>query len=63
MVVKSLKRDRLKENMEIFDWELTNEDRRKISQISQRKTVTVSGVLSPDGISSVDLAELDIVEM
>jgi len=63
MVVKSLKRGRLKVNMEIFDWELTNEDRRKISQISQHKRVTVLGILSPDGVSSVDLAELDIVEM
>jgi len=63
MVVKSLKRDRLKENMEIFDWELTNEDRRKISQISQQKRVTVLGILCPDGVSSVDLAELDVVEM
>jgi len=63
MVVKSLKRDRLKVNMEIFDWELINEDRRKISQISQHKRVTVLGILSPDGVSSVDLAELDIVEM
>ncbi|CAD6260733.1 unnamed protein product [Miscanthus lutarioriparius] len=63
MVVKSFKRDRLKENMEIFDWELTNEDRRKISQISQQKRVTVLGILCPDGVSSVDLAELDIVEM
>lgn len=63
MVVKSLKRDRLKENMEIFDWELTNEDRRKISQISQHKRVTLLKILSPDGVSSVDLAELDIVEM
>nr|ACN33799.1 unknown [Zea mays] len=63
VVVKSFGRDRLKENVEIFDWELTNEDRRKISQIPQHKRVTVLGILSPDGVSSVDLAELDIVEM
>jgi len=62
MVVKSVKRDRLKANMEIFDWELTNKDRRKISQIPQHKTVTVSGVLSPHGVSNMDFAELDIVE-
>ncbi|TKW04663.2 hypothetical protein SEVIR_7G123100v4 [Setaria viridis] len=37
MVVKSLKRERLKENMEIFDWELSDEDRFKINQISQHK--------------------------
>ncbi|CAL5016725.1 unnamed protein product [Urochloa decumbens] len=63
MVVKSLKRERIKENMEIFDWELSDEDRFKISQIPQHKKVTVTDILSPDGASSVDLAELDVVEM
>ena len=62
MVVKSLKRERLKENMEIFDWELNDEDRFKISQIPQHKRVRVTVMLSPEGASSVDLAELDIVE-
>ncbi|KAG0525990.1 hypothetical protein BDA96_06G106200 [Sorghum bicolor] len=63
MVVKSFKRNRLKDNMEIFDWELTNEDRCKISQILQHKRVTISGILSSNGVSSVDLAELEIVEI
>lgn len=63
MVVKSVKRERLKENMEIFDWELSDEDRLKFSQISQHKRVRVTGIVSPEGASSVDLAELDIVEM
>ncbi|TVU14321.1 hypothetical protein EJB05_37782, partial [Eragrostis curvula] len=63
MVVKSLKSERLKENMEIFDWDLSDEDRAKISQIPQHKKVTVLGLLSPDGVSSVDISELDIVEM
>jgi diketogulonate reductase-like aldo/keto reductase len=63
MVVKSFKRNRLKDNMEIFDWELTSEDRCKISQILQHKRVTISGILSSNGVSSVDLAELEIVEM
>jgi len=62
MVVKSLKRERLRENMEIFDWELSDEDRFKISQIPQHKRVRVTVMLSPEGTSSVDLAELDIVE-
>ncbi|TVU14322.1 hypothetical protein EJB05_37783, partial [Eragrostis curvula] len=62
MVVKSLKSERLKENMEIFDWELSDEDRAKISQIPQQKKVTVLGLLSPEGVSSVDIYELDIVE-
>jgi diketogulonate reductase-like aldo/keto reductase len=63
MVAKSLKRERLKENMEIFDWELGDEDRFKISQIPQHKRVRVTGILSPEDASGVDLAELDIVEM
>ncbi|GJN02793.1 hypothetical protein PR202_ga20179 [Eleusine coracana subsp. coracana] len=63
MVFKSLKRDRLKENMEIFDWELSDEDRVMISQIPQHKKVTVLGILSPEGISSMDISEVDIVEM
>ncbi|CAN6247227.1 unnamed protein product [Urochloa humidicola] len=63
MVVKSLKLERLKENMEIFNWELSDEDRLKIAQIPQRKRVRLTGIVSPEGASSVDLAELDIVEM
>jgi diketogulonate reductase-like aldo/keto reductase len=63
MVVKSLKRERLKENMEIFDWELSNEDLSKINQLPQHKTNRVTGILSPEGISSVDLADIDIIEM
>ncbi|CAN6243009.1 unnamed protein product [Urochloa humidicola] len=63
MVVKSLKLERLKENMEIFNWELSDEDRLKIGQIPQHKRVRLTGIVSPQGASSVDLAELDIVEM
>jgi aryl-alcohol dehydrogenase-like predicted oxidoreductase len=63
MVVKSLKKDRLKENTEIFDWELHDEDRVKISQILQHKKVTVLGLLSPEGVCSIDISQLDIVEM
>ncbi|KAL6650791.1 hypothetical protein ACP70R_009716 [Stipagrostis hirtigluma subsp. patula] len=63
MVTKSVKRDRLKENIEIFDWELSDEDRFKISQIPQEKYVTVQGILCPEGVSSVDISEVDVVEM
>jgi 3''-deamino-3''-oxonicotianamine reductase len=63
MVVKSLKKDRLKENTEIFDWELHDEDRVKISQILQHKKVTVLGLLSPEGVCSIDISQLDIIEM
>lgn len=62
MAVKSFKKERLKENIEIFDWELSDEDRLKISQIPQHKNVTVLGLLCPEGISSVDISEVDVVE-
>ncbi|KAL6838328.1 hypothetical protein ACP4OV_031832 [Aristida adscensionis] len=39
MVTKSTKRERLMENIEIFDWELSDEDQFKISQIPQQKYV------------------------
>ncbi|XP_039820005.1 deoxymugineic acid synthase 1-D-like isoform X2 [Panicum virgatum] len=63
MVVKSLKRERLKENIEIFDWELSDEDRLKIAQIPQRKLITVQNLLCPEGISSVDISDVDVLEM
>ncbi|CAN6237041.1 unnamed protein product [Urochloa humidicola] len=63
MVVKSLKLERLKENMEIFNWELSDEDRLKIGRIPQHKRVRLTGIVSPEGAPSVDLAELDVVEM
>ena len=61
MVVKSLKRERLKENIEIFDWELSDEDRLKIAQIPQRKLITVQNLLCPE--SSVDISDVDVLEM
>lgn len=63
MVVKSLKRERLKENIEIFDWELSDEDRFKIGQIAQRKLITVHNLLCPEGISSVDISDVDVLEI
>ena len=63
MVVKSFKRERLEENTMIFHWELSDEDRLKISQMRQQKMATVTGLLCPDGVSSVDIAEVDVVEM
>ncbi|KAL6838326.1 hypothetical protein ACP4OV_031830 [Aristida adscensionis] len=63
MVVKSLKRERLKENIEIFNWELSDEDRFKIVQIPQRKLVTVQSLLYPEGVSSVDILDVDVFEM
>ncbi|CAM0904461.1 unnamed protein product [Alopecurus aequalis] len=63
MVAKSMKKERLKENIEIFDWELTDEDRFKIAQIPQQKKVTVRAILSPEGVPGVDFSEIDVVEI
>lgn len=62
-IVKSYNRERLKQNLEIFDWELTDDDRLKISHIPQRKVVEASGLFSQEGeFTCVDPAELNIVE-
>jgi diketogulonate reductase-like aldo/keto reductase len=62
-IVKSFNKDRLKQNLEIFDWELTDNDLRKISQIPQKKMVTAAGLFSSEGeFTSADLADMEIVE-
>ena len=37
VVVKSFNKERIKENIEIFNWELSSEDSQKIDQIEQKK--------------------------
>ena len=49
MVVKSFNKERMKENQEIFDWELTQEESQKISNITQRKGLPAVGFVSDDG--------------
>lgn len=49
MVVKSFNEKRMKENLEIFDWELTEEEKQKISQIPQRKVHPALEFVSEDG--------------
>ncbi|KAL6650793.1 hypothetical protein ACP70R_009718 [Stipagrostis hirtigluma subsp. patula] len=62
-IVKSYNKERLKQNLEIFDWELTEEDRLKISQLPQKKIVKAVDLFSREGeFTSVDLADMDIVE-
>ncbi|PAN38372.1 hypothetical protein PAHAL_7G167400 [Panicum hallii] len=62
-IVKSYNKERLKKNLDIFGWELTEEDRQKISKIPQRKFLTATALFSPEGeFTSVDLSETDIVE-
>ncbi|EMS45203.1 NAD(P)H-dependent 6'-deoxychalcone synthase [Triticum urartu] len=62
MVAKSMKKERLQENLGIFDWELTDEDRFKITRIRQYKKVTVLAILCPEGVPGVDMSEVDVVE-
>ncbi|CAN6275824.1 unnamed protein product [Urochloa humidicola] len=62
-IVKSYNKERLEQNLQIFDWELTDEDRLQINQIPRRKIVRASGLFSQEGeFTSVDPADLDIVE-
>nr|ACM44067.1 NADPH-dependent codeinone reductase-like protein [Papaver orientale] len=49
LVVKSFNEGRMKENLKIFDWELTEEDMYKISEIPQSRTVSADFLLSPTG--------------
>ncbi|XP_047045354.1 deoxymugineic acid synthase 1-D-like [Lolium rigidum] len=63
-IVKSFSKERLKQNLEIFDWELTDDDLVKISQIPQKKIViAANGIFSTEGeFTSVDLLDIEIVE-
>ncbi|KAK2973287.1 hypothetical protein RJ640_015688, partial [Escallonia rubra] len=47
LVTKSYNKERMKENLEIFDFSLTEEELNKISQLPQRKGVTFASVLGP----------------
>ncbi|KAF3338446.1 Non-functional NADPH-dependent codeinone reductase 2 [Carex littledalei] len=63
IVVKSFRKERLIQNLKIFDWELTEEESAKINTIAQKKGVTAENVLSSEGsITSVDFTDIDIVE-
>ncbi|GKV22988.1 hypothetical protein SLEP1_g32782 [Rubroshorea leprosula] len=48
-VVKSFNKERMKQNLQIFDWELTEEDREKINQIPQRRFMLMEELISPNG--------------
>ncbi|CAL5016724.1 unnamed protein product [Urochloa decumbens] len=63
-IAKSYNKERLEQNLQIFDWELTDQDRLNISQIPQRKIVKIdSSLFSQEGeFTSVDPSDFDIVE-
>lgn len=68
MVVKSFNEERLKQNMEIFDWQLSEEDNFRISQIPQRKKICLAALLSvlpqqdSEITAAVDFSDLDSLE-
>ncbi|RLN35089.1 aldose reductase [Panicum miliaceum] len=63
IVVKTYNKERLKQNLEIFDWELTDEDRLKISQIPQKKLHGGAFMFYPEGeFTSVDISEINFAE-
>ncbi|KAL5995476.1 hypothetical protein ACLOJK_025538 [Asimina triloba] len=47
VVVKSFNKERMEENLQIFDWELTQQDLQQISQIPQRRGFPGDGFASP----------------
>lgn len=47
IVTKSFNKDRMRQNLEIFDWALTARDLDKLRQLPQRKGVTLASVLGP----------------
>lgn len=61
IAVKSFNIERMKENLEIFDWSLTKEELSKIGQIPQRRHVYLMGSFAiehSDVLVEID-AELD----
>ncbi|PQM39979.1 non-functional NADPH-dependent codeinone reductase 2 [Prunus yedoensis var. nudiflora] len=49
LAVKSYNKERLKQNLQVFDWELSEDDLHKINQIPQHKMVTREELVSADG--------------
>ncbi|OAY25388.1 D-galacturonate reductase isoform X2 [Manihot esculenta] len=51
LVAKSFNKERMKENLQIFDWSLTEEESNKISNLPQRKGVLSANILGPHDFS------------
>ncbi|MED6199274.1 hypothetical protein PIB30_074387 [Stylosanthes scabra] len=49
VIVKSFNKERMKQNLDIFEWELSQEETMKISQIPQRRVCTGEEFVSEDG--------------
>lgn len=50
VVTKSFNKERMKENLDILDWSLREEDNEKINQLPQRKGTTLASILGPHDI-------------
>lgn len=49
MLVKSFNQSRMKQNLEIFNWELSEEESKKISEIPQSRACLGKDYTSPNG--------------
>ncbi|KAG9457657.1 hypothetical protein H6P81_002165 [Aristolochia fimbriata] len=49
IIVKSFNEDRMEENLQIFDWELTLEEMKKIEESPQERVTTAASFVSPEG--------------
>ncbi|CAK9162140.1 unnamed protein product [Ilex paraguariensis] len=47
LVPKSFNKERMRQNLQIFDWSLTQEESHKINQLPQRKGITLAHALGP----------------
>ncbi|XP_062113193.1 D-galacturonate reductase-like [Humulus lupulus] len=47
LVTKSYNKERMRTNVDIFDWSLTHEESQKIAELPQRKIVTFASVVGP----------------
>ncbi|KAA8529898.1 hypothetical protein F0562_034498 [Nyssa sinensis] len=50
LVTKSFNKERMRQNLEIFDWSLSEEELKKISELPQRKCVLFASILGPHDI-------------
>lgn len=49
LVVKSFNKERMKQNLEIFDWKLCPEELHKIEQIPQQRVNVIEALVSENG--------------
>lgn len=55
VLVKSFNKERIKQNLDIFDWKLSQEDLKRMSQIPQQRACVAAAFVSEKGpYKSVD---------